>query len=233
MYATSIAGNRYVVPVAFLTFKIPPDTRDISPEVLNSDGRMRILPASFWHAPTVAERALFGPKNGIYSLPTIELIARLTEIIGGRSAIEIGSGHGVVAETLGIPGTDSRQQEDPHYARRIALLGQPTVKYGHNIIAMHASRAVRRYKPDVVIGCWVTHKWDRNHPEREGNEVGVDEKDVILNCSTYVFVGNEETHKYSRIWDFNPQVEYPDYVISRAFNGSRDFIAVINRRRKT
>jgi hypothetical protein len=52
----------------------------------------------------------------------------------------------------------------------------------------------------------------------------------MLNCETYVLVGNEHTHRFNRIWERHPTVEYPPYVHSRAQNGSREFIAVVNRR---
>ncbi len=215
------------------TFVIPADTRDLRPDVLSSDGRMRILPAEFWKNTTVAERARFGAHTAIYSFPTVELIGRLKELINNRPAIEIGAGHGVVGEALGITATDSFQQNNPYYRMAIVMQGQKPVQYGYNVMEMHASRAVRRYKPEVVVACWVTHKWDPRHPEREGNEVGVDERDVILNCQRYIFVGNEHTHRHSRIWDFRPHVEYPDYVFSRATTGKRDFIAVVDRPAQT
>ncbi len=205
--------------------------RDISPDILGDDGRMQVLPAAFWAETTVEERALFGHKNGIYSFPTVELVERLKKIIDGRSAIEIGAGHGVLADALGIPGTDNRQQEMPQYAAAYALAGQPRVKYGPNIVELHASKAVRHFKPEVVIGCWVTHKWSKHEPWREGNEIGVDEVDVMRQCKTYVLVGNEHTHRHSRIWAYNPAIEYPDWLYSRASNGKRDLIAVRDRRR--
>jgi hypothetical protein len=59
-----------------------------------------------------------------------------------------------------------------------------------------------------------------------GNEVGVDEPDVLRHCETYVVVGNEGVHQGKEIWNRPHQIEYPPYVYSRAQNGTRDFIAV-------
>src|SRR5271170_675184 len=56
---------------------------------------------------------LFCHATGRYGLPTIELVEYLKELIGGRSAIEIGAGNGDLGRHLGIPMTDSRLQEDP------------------------------------------------------------------------------------------------------------------------
>lgn len=207
----------------------PEKIRDIAPEVLGEDGRLRILPAAYWATTTVQERALFGQRHGIYSYPTQELVDHLRDIIDGRKAIEIGAGNGVLADALGIPGTDSRQQDKEPYRSMYALGGWATVPYGPNIVEAHASRAVRQYRPDVVIGCWVTRKFDPAQPEAGGNEVGIDELDVFTQCRTYVLVGNEKVHAISRMWTRPHTIEYPPWLYSRASNGSRDFIAVWQR----
>jgi hypothetical protein len=215
-----------VTPAPGTSVLDPTRIRDISPDVLDDAGRLRVLPAAYWADTTADERALFGHRHGIYSFPTVELVEHLRDLIGGRSAIEVGAGHGVLAEALGIPATDNRMQEKDPYRQVYAATGQPPVRYGPNVIDCHASRAVRRYRPQVVIGCWVTHKYDPARHEAGGNEVGVDEPDVLRNCGAYVLVGNEQVHAAKAIWRRPHQIEYPPFVYSRANNGSRDFIAV-------
>lgn len=202
------------------------ETRDLRPDVLDENGRIRILPASFWAATTVHERAAFGARTGHYSFPTTELVARLQVSTAGRVAIEVGAGNGVLAEALGIPATDNFQQRMPRYHLYYASIEQAIVPYGENVIDMDASHAVRYFKPDVVIGCWVTHKFDPKQPQREGNEIGLDEADILRHCAEYIFVGNELVHQHKPIWDCPHKRLYPPYVFSRAFNGSRDFLAV-------
>lgn len=204
----------------------PDEIRDIAPDVLGEDGRMRVLPAAFWKTTTMQERVLFGHQHGIYSYPTIELVARLQEIIGDRSAIEIGAGHGMLAHALEIPATDSHQQLEPKYRLIYEATRQPIVPYGKHVVNMHASRAVRHYKPQVVIGAWVTHKYDPMHHDAGGNEAGIDMADILLNCETFVLIGNETTHALNPIWERRTtDLEYPDYLFSRAHNGTREFIA--------
>lgn len=204
----------------------PDNIRDIAPEALDAQGRLRLLPASYWATTTREERALFGHRNGLYSFPTVELVEHLRALIAGRSAIEIGAGHGVLAEALGIPATDSMQQAKPKYAAIYALTAQPTVPYGPNVVEMHASRAVRHYKPEVVIGCWVTHKYNPQLHDLGGNEAGIDEFDVLDRCAAYVLIGNEIAHAKKPLWAAAHSIQYPSFVYSRSFNGSRDFIAV-------
>lgn len=208
------------------TFIIPPGTRDYSPEVLGDDGRMKILPASFWKPLTPLERAKFCMLNGFYSLPTVELVEHLRTLIGDRYAIEIGAGNGVLAETLGIKATDNRMQERSPWRETILATGQPCVQYGDNVFEAHASRAVRQFSPDVIVACWVHHKYRKERHERGGNMIGVDWPDVMQHCRELIFVGNEKIHQDSDIWNRKPfSLEYPDWLYSRAMNGSRDFIA--------
>jgi hypothetical protein len=211
----------------------PRQIRDIRPEALGEDGRLRVLPTSYWESTTADERALFGKRTGLYSFPTVELVERLREMIAGRLAIEIGAGHGVLADALGIPGTDSFQQRVPKYRAMYERSGHTLVPYGPTVIDMHASRAVRYYRPEIVIGCWVTHKYDPKEHERGGNEVGVDEPDILRHCAKYVMIGHTRVHQHKPLWEkCRHAIEYPSYVVSRAMKGGggmsegQDFLAI-------
>ena len=208
---------------------IDPRVRDLSPMALDERGALKVLPTSFWETTTPRERALFGHRHGFYLLPTVELVEHLHELIGGRSAIEIGSGNGVLAQALGIPATDNCMQRRSHYRRIYEATGQPTVTYGRNVTPLSAADAVRRHKPDVVVAAWVTHRYRQDRHWAGGNEIGVDEEDVIAHCSTYVVIGNEHVHRTKSIWDLPHTITYPPFVVSRAANGSRDFIAVFTK----
>jgi hypothetical protein len=205
----------------------PRKIRDIRPDVLGEDGRPRVLPAAYWASTSSDERSLFGVRAGIYSFPTVELVARLREIIGRRLAIEIGAGHGVLADALQIVSTDNCQQRLPEYRALYESNGWAIPPYGPKVIEIHASRAVRVFRPQVVIGCWCTPKLDPKCPEKGGNPTGVDELDVLRHCETYVLVGHKRVHQHSKIWEREPTVEFPDYVYSRAFDRGQDFIAVV------
>lgn len=203
--------------------------RDLTPLALDGNGRMRVLPAAFWAGTTRAERALFGHTHGIYSFPTIELVEHLREQIAGRAAIEIGAGHGVLAEALGIPATDNFMQVREPYRTTYDKLGIPPVRYGPNVINCHAYRAVRDFRPEVVIACWVTHKLDPARPEAEGNPIGLDEHDILAMCAEYIFVGHRKVHENKAIWELPHHIAYPDFMYSRAGNTSPDFIATWRR----
>lgn len=209
----------------------PAFIKDLAPEVLDEHGRLRILPAAFWAGTTANERALFGQRYGYYSLPTVELVERLQEIIGEQKAIEIGAGNGVLAETLGITATDSMHQSNARVrSEHYDVAGQKPVSYGLNVRKHNAYNAVRKYRPDVVLACWVTHKYDPMRHAAGGLDKGVDEEDVIANCGRYVFVGNERVHAGKSIWKLPHTIEYPDWLHSRAdYRHGRNFIAVWER----
>jgi len=199
--------------------------RDISAEALDADGRPRVLPAAYWATTTMMERALFGHLHGVYSFPTVELIEHLRSIIGDRTAIEIGAGHGVLAQALGIPATDSHQQAKMPWRAELEAAGQPTVSYGPNVEDLDARAAISRYHPQVVIGCWITHKYNPRRHLAGGNEAGIDEADLLDRVDTYVLVGNEYVHRNKTIWTVPHQIDYPDWVYSRQRNGTPDFVA--------
>lgn len=204
----------------------PSQVRDISPEVLDEAGRLRVMPASYWAGITPHERALFGHRQGIYSFPTVELVEHLRELIAGRRAIEVGAGHGVLAEALGIMATDNRMQIKHPYNRVYELTGQPPVRYGANVIDIDANSAVRRYKPKVVIGCWVTHKYDRRRHSAGGNEIGINEGDLIDRAEQYVVIGNDLVHRDKEIWSRPHTKTRHPFIFSRATNGTPEFLAV-------
>lgn len=203
----------------------PGGVRDIAPLLLDDEKRLRVVPAQVLADTTPEERLTFGIQHGLYSFPTVELVDHLRERIGGRTAIEVGAGHGVLAQALGIPATDNRQQEGVALQNYYRQIGQATVPYGDHVERLDAQAAVKLYKPQVVIACWVTHRYDLARHAAGGSQTGVDEAAIIAGCEEYIFIGNELTHAGKPIWGLPHEVIYPGWVFSRAVNGSRDFVA--------
>jgi hypothetical protein len=125
----------------------PTRVRDISDLVLDARGCVRILPAHKLAATTPQERLLCGVRHGLYGFPTLELVDFLRARIAGRTAIEIGAGHGVLSQALGIPATDNRQQEDEAIQAHYRALGQPTVPYGDHVEKLDAAAALANIGP--------------------------------------------------------------------------------------
>lgn len=210
----------------------PNKVRDISSDFLDASGSLKIVPAQNYALTTREERAILGLKNAVYGFITTELVSYLQDFIGDRSAIEIGAGHGMLAKAIGIRATDNRMQEWADVRAYYQALRQPVVRYGDNVENLDAIDAIKKYRPQVVIASWVTHKYDPSRHEAGGNEYGVREEDVIANCDAYVFIGNERVHANKSIWAL-PHVKLtPPWLFSRAHNGSPEFIAIWERDKK-
>ena len=166
---------------------------------LDAAGRLRVMPASFYDQFSTEELVAFGVLHGLYSFPTDELAGWLRSMVGGLSMLEIGAGNGSLAKAMGIHATDNWMQTWPDVAAHYAALQQAPVPYGEHVEMLDAHEAVVRYKPDVVLACWVTHRFRESEPEREGNMYGVDEDALLSSCRTFIHVGNSRTHAKKRI----------------------------------
>lgn len=204
----------------------PTRVRDLSRRLLDDRGRLRVVPARELAATTSEERLLFGVRHGFYGFLTQELVDFLRARIAGRSAIEIGAGHGVLAQALGILATDNRQQEDEDIQAYYRALGQPTVPYGDHVEKLDAAAAIAKYRPQVVIACWITHRLEAERPEAGGSATGVDEAAVVAACEDYIVIGNERVHANKPIWALPHEKLTPPWLYSRAVNGSADFVAI-------
>lgn len=209
----------------------PAKVRDISGLLLDEQGCLRVVPSRVLEGTKPQERLLFGVRHGLYGFPTEELCAFLQARIGGRRAIEIGSGHGVLAKALAIPATDNRQQEDEGIKAHYAALCQPTVPYGGHVEKLDAAAAVEKYRPEVVVACWVTHRFDPARRHAGGSATGVDEAAIVAACDEYIFVGNAHVHAHKPIWSLPHEKLTPPWLYSRAVNGSPDFIGIWRRSR--
>lgn len=168
-------------------------TERIRAAVMNKR-EMKILPAEVWQSFPWEEMRMLLHETGTYVVPTEELIDYLDRTIGEESAIEICAGNGFIGRELGIPVTDSYQQQDDHAtAIYYALAGQPTIKYPKDVIKLEANKAVDKFRPHTVLACYATHKW--RYDTMSGNDKGVDFGKLIRKVKRLILVGNTEIHK--------------------------------------
>lgn len=88
----------------------------------------------------------------------------------------------------------------PKYRRILGITKQPPVRYGPNVQRFAADAAVRHFRPEVVIAAWVTHRYDPKRHHAGGNEIGVDEIDILAHCQHYILIGNTHVHRHKEIW---------------------------------
>jgi hypothetical protein len=155
-------------------------------------------------------------KNGIYGIPSKELIEEIKSHLVENKSIEVGGGCGVFGKALQIPSTDSMIQNDPLVRAYYVALGQPAVEYGKNVINLEASAAIEQFKPEVVFGSWVTQYVPPEKAEElygQGSEYGLKESEFLPKINKYIVYGNDVVHGHKKI--FNT----PEYKVERIYNG--------------
>lgn len=194
--------------------------------ILLKDGLLQIEPAETFTEFTRNEVLYFMHTHGIYVMPTTELLDWLRENITG-SAIEIGAGNGAIARALNIPITDIQQQADPLMRLYYAFLGAPVIKYPPDVEKLEALKAVKKYKPDTVIGAFITHRY--NDITNDGNSLGPDEETMMKLIKRYINIGNLITHRNKPILRTHKHNEYYfDWLITRSIDQSKNRIFVFD-----
>lgn len=199
------------------------DVSGLIAEIMPED-ILAVKPYEFYKDISRDELANFMVEKGVYVIPTTELIDYLRTLIIG-SAIEIGAGNGAIGRALGIPITDNRQQELPEIKMLYESLGQAPIVYPKDVQTFDALSAVNHFKPDTVIGAFITHKWK---PGMEyGNAGGVDEQRMRKKIKRYIMIGNMNTHQSKPILKHPGMfAEYHPWLITRAVNQSLNRIFI-------
>lgn len=171
-------------------------------------------------------------KHGVYQLPTQELVDRLGFLLKGFvRPIEICAGHGALGRALGIPRTDSYMQLRPEIQAHYRMLGQPIISPPDDVEKLEAREAVRKYDPDVVIGCFCTQLGTPDVPQ--SSPYGVDETALLQHPSVrrYIMVGNENTHGQKLILNLPHETWYngEPWLVSRGMDQSLNRVYMWNQ----
>jgi hypothetical protein len=193
------------------------DTTYLDVDLLDEHKHLIVKPAAFYNDIPQDHLSLWCHIHGVYCLPTVELINWLSDHLEVNKTIEIGAGIGSIGRTLGIPITDScYMRNNPQVAMTYKLMRQPVTPYPEDIVEMDAISAIKHYKPNIVIGSWITHKYNPAEHWREGNEFGVDEKFILNNVKKYIMIGNEAVHSKKPILELPHQAFRFDWLYSRS-----------------
>ena len=204
------------------------DTNEIKRTVLDEGGWIKVLSYKEWMKFSWHEIRQFMHEYPIYVLPTEELIDKLKCLINGYKTIEIGAGSGNIGKNLGIKMTDSYLQCRKDVKLVYELSGQPVIRYPSCVIKADAITAYQRFKPECIIGCYVTHKYAEGM--REGNMYGVDYERLIQSVKRLVLVGNYHIHSENPIMSLpHQEIELKDGLITRNDDRSADRIFVWDR----
>lgn len=188
-------------------------------------GFIRELPAAEWLSYPWQLVRIFMHFYPIYVLPTTELLDKLDELIGDYKAIEIGAGSGNIGRHLDIKMTDSYQQTLDRETQMVyKIMKQPTMHYPSSVFHADALTAVRRLRPECVIGCYVTHKF--RDGMQEGNSKGVDFPRLLQSVKRLILVGNKHIHSANPIMALPHEEIYVEGLITRNEDRSADRIFV-------
>lgn len=167
-----------------------------------------------------------------YLVPTKELVDWLDDLIGGRPALEIGAGMGDLGRLLFIRMTDSAVQTTPDMRLYYELLGQPITEPPPDVERLEANEAVAKYRPRVVVGAWITQRYqpgDERPPKVESSVYGVDEVKLLSQIDTYIHIGNMAVHRQKRIFQQQHQTHRLPFLFTRAGDPSQNVVHVWNR----
>lgn len=170
----------------------PTSIEDIEAKAINFRGELNVLPAAWWREQPAEKVDYFIWKYAIYVLPTTELVDFIDKLIIGK-AIEIGSGNGALAKALGIQATDSKLQSRADIKLLYSLMKQPTINYPRHVEKLEGNEAVDKYKPDTVVGAFITHLYDP--AIGDGNVDGINEAVMLRKVKRYIHIGNLFTHR--------------------------------------
>lgn len=201
------------------------DTSYLDRAILNEDGTWRLNSAKDMQQIPLNHLRLWAVKNARYQIPTRELVDFLSDKIGGCTALEIGAGMGDLGQHLCIHMTDSAHQvERPEVFSYYRLLGQAPTNPPPSVERIDALAAIDKYRPQVVIGAWITQKFREG--DSHGNEYGPDEEEVMRNCDMYIHIGNEGVHWDKRIRKFkHTALKFP-WLVSRSADQSKNVIYI-------
>jgi hypothetical protein len=152
----------------------------------------------------------------VYFLPTKEFIDWMKNEISNKTAIEIGSGIGLVAESLNIKATDAMQQKKSWVKEYYKSMQQQTITYGKHVEQLEAIDAVKKYNPDITIGCWVSHKVKNSLIPDPFN---IDEEE-LMKYTSYYMVGHKRVHRKKDVLILDHKTYNLPFLVSRL--GTKD-----------
>lgn len=189
--------------------------------LMDSNGFVRPLPADFLREIHHQDLRAWCNRRARYGLPTRELVEWLIVEIGGRPAIEIGAGMGDLGRLLGnVKMTDSYgQADDPEKRALIRAMGQPPTEPPPEVEKLEAVQAVQKYRPEVVIGSWVSQcpRSGEDPNVIRSTPDGVDEERIWkMPCvKKYIHIGNDNIHGDKRLLHKPHEKLYFPWLFSR------------------
>lgn len=185
----------------------------------------KVVPAAaFATLPAVAV-AYWCKLRGLWQITTQELVDFVKQQIAGRSALEIGAGRSSLGRALGIRQTDSHMVgQHKHVKQLYARIGENTQPLPAWVESLSAEKAVAKYKPQVVVGSWISQLGDES--VAISSPYGVNETALIAQVTCYIMIGNAHTHGSKLALALPHQALTESWLISRSIQPQENVIYV-------
>lgn len=213
-----------IIDGAYLLKKV--DITYLEEMLIAEDRTLNVLPYREFKDIPQSDISQFCVQHGYYLIPTVELVEFIKTEIGPNPTIEIGSGSGTLCKALGIIGTDNYMQTWPEIKSYYEFANQTPIHYGTDVQRISARDAIRKYRPEVVVAAWVTHRYNPKMHWREGNVYGIDENGLINKVRKYIHIGNDKTHSKKPALRLPHAAIHKEWIVSRAMNPEGNVIYV-------
>jgi hypothetical protein len=207
-------------------------TADLSRRWLTPDGRIKLLPAREFQEVPLDHLRIWCHSTARYGIPTLELVMWLKNRIGTLKALEIGAGNGDLGWHLGVTMTDSYCQQDPLVKVFYSRGGQVPTNPPPEVKKYEAVEAIKKAKPQVVIGSWITRKFIQGRDIEgvsEANIFGPIEENILKLCPCYIHIGNYNIHRGKTILSKKHSAFTFPWLVSRAADQGQNVIHVWER----
>lgn len=137
----------------------------------------------------------------IINTHTVEFMRYLMNYFFDGPYLEICAGHGTLGKELGIQSIDSQVMNRPEVAPIYDIPGLKRLNYPSYVENITVDKALKKYCPETIVGCWVTQLYDKVHAPKQCSVFGVDELKMLetKGVKNYIHFGNELTHNKKRI----------------------------------
>lgn len=144
----------------------------------------------------------------MYVLPTDELCDFLDELVGDKSAIEIGAGMGYLGRELDIKMTDSYSKNNPEVIKQSYY--DDTMNYPSDVECIEGISAIKKYRPHTVLSSFLVSE---KLIDKKGTTFGVNTKEILKLCKRYIHIGNLDLHCNDPILEkLHSEIESPALI---------------------
>lgn len=200
---------------------------DISSNLLMPNGKLMLRSYTYYEKISRPNLQYFCHKHARYGIPTVELINYIQSLIDGRSAIEIGAGNGDLGYHLRIPMTDSKIQDEPEVREYYKSVDQPTIDYPKDVEKLEALEAIQKYKPQVVVGSWLT-TFSPCVVDYNSSPYGIEEDQILNLVETYILIANLNVHGDKPILKEPHEEVVAPWIMSRSMNSENNRLFIWN-----